>query len=296
MPVTTSSLRKTPYVVGNMFSSNSVAGILPLPPAPVVGALPAGPTTYRHEHTIYPTLSGRLNHTVVPATSADKRAVIRGPALAAAGDTIFLKYYDNHITSILLPLPVAGGPTFFVTDNLTGCRFFVDRIAAGGSGLIVYHANTHGHSAGPLADCDVQTANASAELVLMHQNAQADYAALGFTLNNVATCTKHNYYLEAGHAERRKRLQGRTEGNVFNNPAVGAAFAGGTTVVGFPVGPTWQFWYQTYGTVDYKRPDIAIANALKAGQFNYLIKKARFGLDHDATFDKFEVIDCQQIW
>lgn len=231
---------------------------------------------------------------VVPATAADKRAVIRGPALSAVGDTVFLKYFDDHITSILLPLPAVGGPTFFVTDNLTGCRFFVDQITGGGAGLIVYHANTHNHSAGAMADCDVQTPAATNELVQMHQDAQADYAALGFTLANVASCAKPNYYMQAGNAERHKRVQGRTAGATFNAP-VGAAFAGGTTVVGFPVGHTWQFWYQTWGTVDYKRPNIGVFDAIKSGKFNYLQKRLRHGLQHDATVDKFKVVDCQQI-
>jgi hypothetical protein len=293
MPVTLKSIRKTPYRVGNVAFTPAVAGVRPPPPPAVPGALPAGPIKYRNEHTLYPTAAGRVNHTVT-AMPNDARSTIGG-ALSATGDTLFLKYFDDEITSIVLPTPAPAGVVLFVTDNLTGCRFYLDQITAGGTGLVAYHANTHQHSAGAMADADAQTAAASGVLDLMHQRAQADYAALGFTLNNIATCEKSEYYLAAGNEERRKRLQGRTAGKTFQSPA-GAVFAGGTTIVGLPSGGSWEFWYQTFGTMDYERPDIRTWDALKGVKLKYLAKRMRHGLDHAAKFDEMKVVDCDQIY
>ena len=151
MPVTRDSIRTTPYKVGNVAFGMANAGVRPPPPAPAPGVLPAAATEYRTEHTLYPTASSRVNHVVSVPMAGDARRTITG-GLNAAGDTIFLKYFDDHITSIVLPTPAPAGVTFFVTDNLTGCRFYVDRITGGGNGLVVYHANTHAHTAGALAD------------------------------------------------------------------------------------------------------------------------------------------------
>jgi hypothetical protein len=103
----------------------------------------------------------------------------------AAGDTIYLPFYADHITSTRLPNPPPGALAFFYTDNLSGCRFFVDTIAASND-VIVYHANTTQHSAGTNAWADVQTGAAGTVLDAMHANAQTDGPYAGLVLTNVA--------------------------------------------------------------------------------------------------------------
>jgi hypothetical protein len=291
MPVTAASIRNTPYRVGNLAFQVAVAGARPpIPPLPAL--LPAAATQFRGIHTMYPTLGGRTTLNIAAPSAGDARAALSGP-LAAGGDTVFLKYFDEEITSIHLPCPAPGAITLFVTDNLTGCKFFVDQIA-GGNDLIVYHANTHQHSAGPLADADVQLPAADTVLDNLHTDAVADYASYGVVLNPLAECAKPTYFQAGGDASRRKNLQGRQAGQVF--PGAGPTFAGGCTIVGFPHGNTWRFWYQCWGTVDYSRPDLGKAEAFFTLHWNYLAKKSAEGLSHDATYGTFKVLDYGRIF
>jgi hypothetical protein len=294
MPVTLQTFRDTPYRVGNLAFQAGAAGARPAVP-PVPPALPTVATQFRGIHTMYPTTAGRVTLNITAPTATDARANLSGP-LAAGGDTIFLKYFDEEITSIRLPCPAPGAVTLFLTDNLTGCKIYVDQIA-GGNDLIVYHANTHQHSGGPLADANVQTANAINLLNQMHTDAQADYASFGVVLNNLADCDRPTYFGECGNAERRKRNQGRGPGaRSRSTPGAPAQFMGGCTIAGFPSGNTWQFWYQTWGTVDYDRPDISKAKAFFTFHWNYLAKKVAEGIQHDAKYNMFEVVDYGQIF
>jgi hypothetical protein len=305
MPVTVASVRNTPYKPGNLACQPHVVGVLPPPPPGALAAgaaLPALPTVatkFRNEHVLYPTDSGRVTLTLTGATAHDARTFLSGNPLDPNGDTIFLHFFAGEMTSIRLPCPAPAGLTLFVTDSLTGCKFFVDeearRNAAGGYDLIVYHANTTAHSAGPLADCDVQTVAAANLLDQMHADAVADYARFGVVLNPRAECAKPTYFGQGGHAERHKRNQGRQAGPLAA-PGAGASFMGECTIVGFPSGNTWEFWYQTYGTVSYTRPNVGTAQALKNLHLNYLIKRSKEGLTHGASYDKFRVVDYARIY
>lgn len=285
MPVTSHSIKHKPYLVGNFQVPAAVNVVVP-PVAVPAPAVPAVVTRYRNLHTIYPTNLARNTLTIAAATTADARNRLSGTAAVGAGNTIFLKYFDDEITSVRLPCPAPPGVNLFVTDTLTGCKFFVDTIA-GSNDLMVYHANTHAHSAGAGADCDVQTALALGVLDQLHLGAVADYAVHGVVLNNLADCEKQTYYGAGGIAERAKRNQGRTQGPVFQ--AGQAVFAGGCTIVGIPHGASWDFYYQVYGTVDYARPDIPIINALIKFKWNYTHKKIWEGLDHGADVDSMKV-------
>ncbi len=292
MPVTSHSIRKKPYLVGAFqvpASANSPVPAVAAPAAPV----PAVVTRYRNLHTIYPTNIARNALTIAQATPTDARYRLSGAAAVGAGDTIYLKYFDEEITSVRLPCPAPAGVTLFVTDTLTGCKFFVDTIA-GSTDLMAYHANTHQFSAGAGADCDAQTPGASGVLDQLHTDAVNDYLAHGIVLNNAANCAKPTYYGAGGQAERQKRVDGRGQGPTFQ--AGQATFAGGCTIVGFPVGNTWQFYYQVYGTVDYSRPDIHLAEALIKFKWNYAHKKIWQGLDHAATYDTMKVFGWGQIF
>lgn len=286
MPITAFSLAATPYKVGGInvpVSQNA---------PPPVGH--AGPVKHRAVHTIYPTLSGRINHNVAPAAVGDARSNIGG-AQDNNGDAFFLKYFDDEITSIRLPCPAPAGVVLFVTDNMSGCKFFVDTIA-GSADLVVYHANTHQHTAGPNADADFQQPAATAVLNGMHAAAQGDYA--GLVLNNVAQCAMPTYFRAGGTEERRKRQQGRTAGAFNPAPGGGPKFGGGCTIVGFPSGGSWEFWYQSWGDVDYLRPSggLAVAKSVATFHWKHLHKLRTLGSKHTASFATMSVVDCQQIF
>lgn len=289
MPVTTQSIQTNPYLVGNFSAPPAIDSLLPAVAVPPP-ALPLVTTGYRNLHTLYPTDDVRNTLTITPPTNHDARHTLLGAA-NPGGDVIYLKYFDDKISSVRLPCPAPANVELFVTDTLTGCKFFVDSVA-GSTDLIAYHANTHAHSAGPAADCDLQTPAASGVLDQLHADAVNDYARHGVVLANAADCAKVVYYANGGQAERRKRAQGRGEGKTFK--AGQAIFAGGCTIVGIPTGASWAFYYQLYGTVDYRRPGIVSAKDLL--RFNYLRKRIRHGRDHAATFDKFEVVGWARIF
>jgi hypothetical protein len=292
MPITANKFKKNPYLVGTFQVPASVAGNVPIagpgPPPPV----PAVVTKYRIKHTIYPTDIARNDLNIALPSGTDARYRLSGTANIGGGDVIYLKYFDDEVTSVRLPCPAPAGVELFVTDTLTGCKFFVDTIA-GSNDLMVYHANTHQHSAGAGADCDVQTPAADGLLDNLHQAAQADYLAHGITLNNLAECAKPTYYGAGGDAERRKRNQARGQGPTFQ--AGQAIFAGGCTIVGIPSGNSWDFYYQVYGTVDYSRPDIHLAKAIVTFKWHYTHKKIWKGLQHGAAYADMEVYGWGQI-
>ena len=292
MPITSDSIKKKPYLVGGFQVPAPVDAAVP-PVAVPAPAVPAVVTRYRNLHIIYPTNIARNTLAIAHSTKADARNRLSGAAAVGGGDTIYLKYFDDKITSVRLPCPAPPGINLFVTDTLTGCKFFVDTIV-GSTDLMVYHANTHAHAAGMGADCDVQTVGATGILDQLHTDAVADYAVHGIVLNNVAQCDKPTYYGSGGNAERAKRVQGRTQGPVFQ--AGQAVFAGGCTIVGIPHGGTWRFYYQLYGTLDYTRPDMPIAEALIKFKWNYAHKKIWQGLEHGAGFDSMKVHGWARIY
>jgi hypothetical protein len=229
------------------------------PPAPVLGAPPPPPQTdpylYRNEHIIYRIADARGTYAdQVNPMQAAMRTV--GWNKGAGGDSIYLPFYQNHITSIRLTGAPAG-VTFFWTDNLSGCRFFVDTIGGNANDIIVYHANTIQHTAGANAWADVQTPAASNVLNNLHTNAGNDGAYAGLVLNNVVALEMHDYFMAPATEERRKGtgLQGR------NQPSIGAgagrtrpSFSGACFICGFYNGAQWNFFFQTWGEVGYSRP------------------------------------------
>ncbi|MSP26933.1 MAG: hypothetical protein EXR80_00365 [Methylococcales bacterium] len=157
MPVTSQNITSRPYAVGNFNAPAFVDSLLPAVVVPAA-VVPIVVTRYRNEHIIYPMnlVRNDLNITLPSPHNARYRLVGAGNA---GGDVIYLKYFDEMITSVRLPCPATPGVDLFVTETLTGCKFFVDTIA-NSNDLMVYHANTHQFSAGAVADCDAQTAGA----------------------------------------------------------------------------------------------------------------------------------------
>ena len=250
------------------------------------------PVIYHNQHTIYSTVSGRISLVTANPIPGQTSMTRLSGTQNNHGDTIFLKYFDNQITSIRLPCPAPAGVGLFITDNMSGCKFYVDEIS-GSHDLVVFHANTHSYTAGPVADADFQRPEANNVLDTLHADAQRDYAPLN--LNNIATCAMPKYFALAARAERHKRAMGRQSTQPHPQPGEGPKFLGGCTIVGFPQGNTWEFWYQTWGDVSYRRPELGVARALFTGHWNYLRKKAGEGSEHQADYSTMKVIDCQKI-
>ncbi len=56
------------------------------------------------------------------------------------GKAVFLPFKENMITSVRLE-PPSERMNLFYTANMSGCKFFVDRILDGSNHLIIYHTN-----------------------------------------------------------------------------------------------------------------------------------------------------------
>jgi hypothetical protein len=247
----------------------------------------------RGEHKIYTTAAARIDDAWNPNALATLPLIDFTGTLNAAGNTIYLPYNDDTITSVRLPNPPPAGVDFFLTANMSGCKFFVDTIG-GSNDLIVYHANTHQHGSPP-HNSPVNSQSGAAVLVLdtMHANAQGDYG--GLVLNNVATCDKTHYYLQGALAEQRKANQGRQLN--FQNQLVTPEFAGGCSVMGFFTGGHWEFYYQTWGGVNYSRPSgaLAVAKDLVTFHWKSVHNLRTKGTSHSAMSD-LRVVDFQRIY
>lgn len=252
----------------------------------------------RGEHKMYSTASARIDDVWNASPTV---AVLRdlAPTLNPAGTAVYLPYNDDKITSVRLPSPPPAGVNFFLTANMSGCKFFVDTIA-GSNDLMVYHANTHQHGS-PAHNCPVnfQTLQAGHILDALHANAQADYAALlapnNLALHNVASLAKGAYYMQGALAEQRKANQGRglaLPGGVWAAPE----FAGGCSVMGF-YNAGWHFYYQTWGGVDYTRPSgsRAIAKDLFTFHWKSVHNRRTKGISHTA-FSDIGVVDHALIY
>ena len=250
MPPTQAMLANTLYMTAGTPPNNSV------PPPGLGMPAPTTPVIYRGEHIIYQLADthGNYNEQVNPMNGA-MRTVAH--AKNVGGDSIYLPFYADHISSIRLPVPAPAGVTFFWTDNLSGCRFFVDTIP-GNNDLVVYHANTTHNSAGPDAWSDIQTAAAGTDLDNMRINARNDGPYAGLNLAHAASLDMPTYFRLPGMEERRKGtgIQSRGAPTTSRN-RTRPQFSGGCFVCGFFNAGNWEFWYQTWGDYGYTRPGYA---------------------------------------
>jgi hypothetical protein len=249
MPITVVSLGTTPYISSKVSWSGGVTASGSPNPA-------NNPVIYRGEHIHFPAIKVKVASALTAPTLAIAQTQIGGP-YDVNGDSYFLPYDNDKITSMRLPSPPPVGITLFWTANLSGCRFFVDTIN-GSTDLMVYHANTHQFGATPLQDADAQSGNASNVLTTMLANARLDLAPLA--LAGAAACTKATYFGPAGNLERLLKFRGfeNESANPLNRPRDKPTFGGGCTIVGLPVGGAWQFWYQCWGKVNYREKDTVV--------------------------------------
>ena len=292
MPIPTPvTLATTPYVTSlglpNVLKNPSV------PPAPANTA-----TEYRNEHVIYSPTDCQTTYVDAPhAMNAAMRTILVTPPIGA-GDTLSLPFFNDKISSIRLTWPRPAGVDFFFTDNLSGCKIFVDRVPGTGD-VIVYHANTTQHSAGSLGNADFQTANAATELDDLHTRAvNNEYAALH--LVGVTSLAMPRYFLAPADEERRKENQGRRSTTFDATPRVqpggGAAqvrtrpmFMGGCTVLGLPGAGKWDLYFQTWGDVGYARPNAA--KMFFTGDWVGLHKRRTLGNEHTAAYANMTVLE-----
>lgn len=204
----------------------------------------------RGVHSIFTWGNVRVNLNETPTG----KLTIINPQKSTTGDTIYLSYFQNEISSVRLPVPAPAGVTKVLTDALSGCMFFVDSIN-GSNDLIVYHANARMHSPpGNLSGTHPMTELPAAATMLtgLYHAAQGDYqtappAGPGLVLNGAGSVNKPVYNLQAQNEVNRKNGQGRTS----------VEFLGGTIVVGFWNGTDWEIYWQTYGDTEYDRPSNA---------------------------------------
>lgn len=182
------------------------------------------------------------------------------------GRTIYLSYFTNEISSVRLPNPPPAGVNMVTTDNLSGCKIFLDRIT-GSNDVIFYHANAKMH-APPSNHGAVHPATesgaATAHLDNLHAAAQLQYQTAGVPAVSSNSLAKPFYNHNAHAAVQRKIGQGRVR---IPNPVEAPdparlnspEFIGGTVVFGFWIPPgagpgRWDFYYQTWGDIEYRRP------------------------------------------
>jgi hypothetical protein len=235
---------------------------------------------------MYPTMTGRVAVEIFAPTPEMPLTTVSGRQ-NNGGDGAYLPYFDEEITSIRLSCP-SGAIELFFTANMTGCKFYVDSIQ-GSNDLIVYHANTHLHSAGH-GYADFQQVNANTVLDGMHTAAQQDYLPL--VLHEEASCNMPTYFASGGQEERRKEMQGRKTTSING---LHPEFMGLCSVFGFPRGLGWQFWFQTCGDVEYKRP-FGKTRAFFTGHWEMLGKLKTEGRSHKASYKTFRVFDHERIY
>ena len=259
MPITPDTMRISPYTV------------LACQENPPAGA-----------HRLYTPVECRVTATITPNPMAATIQRISGNR-DVAGDAYYLHFFNNKITSVRLPWPAPAGVQFFYTDNMSGCKFYVDRIGGSDQDIVVYHANTTQHGPAAGTNADVQDIAAVGVLDGLHNTAIADYAPA--VPVNAASLQKSQYFGAAGREERRKQTQGRTK----------VEFIGGCTIMGFPGAASWEFYYQTWGDVKYVR-STSIGKALFTGHWVYLHNRRVEGKIHEISYQAMKVVDWGKIW
>lgn len=243
MPITPQTVATTPYLF-SAFSGFTV---------PKAGA-----------HSLFTANPVRTTYNSIPGNGGIE--VVTFNKSPNAGDTIYLSYFTDEISSVRLPNPPPAGVTMVTTDNLSGCKVFIDRITRSND-VIFYHANARLHA--PISNHGAvhpatESGAATLHLDTLHDDAQLQYQNAGVPAVDAADLDKPFYNQNADAAIQRKIGQGRVR---IPNPTEqpdpnrldAPEFVGGTVVFGFwiPAGGTpahWEFYYQTWGTIEYQRP------------------------------------------
>jgi hypothetical protein len=152
------------------------------------------------------------------------------------GKAVFLPYRQNMITSVRLE-PPSERLNLFYTANMSGCKFFVDRMVDGSNHLIVYHSNyMNGTTGGQDNAPNHQAPDVVRELDRMAGRAQREHAT-----------RKIKNYIAFGKKDYLQRMNGLVQSRRLQAQENTLKYTLGTTIFGFPKGTTWEFYYQTWG-------------------------------------------------
>jgi hypothetical protein len=152
---------------------------------------------------------------------------VRNLNIGAGNDTVYLPYYVGMISSV--KLPDGAGPNFFVTDNMSGCAFYIGRNPAGD--LYAFHANSQQGSSAAVMKSErpsFQGPTAANEL-----DGQVTYARRHHGPMTIVGGISKSAYLHPVDAVA-------TRGDQFN---------GSTAIAGWRNGTQWEFWFQNWGAV-----------------------------------------------
>jgi hypothetical protein len=248
-------------------------------------------------HTIYdPTLVRVSMEAAAPQNGLRLVTITKKPAV---GDTIYLSYFANEISSVRLPDPPPAGVNKFSTDNLSGCAVYVDKVGAT-QNLVLYHANARAQS--PPSNWGVvrpsyETTVAAQTLTGLHGTAMLDYAAAPYNLPPLVAAGSLNkplYNHNANQLTQRKRSQGRVRlPQIADQPDPARIdapeFVGATVVFGFYViGSGWEIYYQTWGDIEYERPKTAVHANRTMGKEHRAndYRLVQFGRIYPSPFDQ----------
>lgn len=146
--------------------------------------------------------------------------------ITEGADTIYLPYWQNCISSVILP---TTGPSFFVTDNMSGCCLYLGTTTGGD--LVAFHANSQTGSSE--SDMKGKAASFQSMAALRELDTLARTAKAGAGVDKiVAGCGKAHYMQKVGKTTKAEK------------------WLGGTTIVGFRTGTSWEFWFQTWGSAN----------------------------------------------
>lgn len=225
MPVTSANMANRVYLVNQLIAPNVLVN---------------------GEHRRY-TITNRMTHNEVAPVGGSSNYQVNF-ALSAAGDSFYLPYGWDQIHSVRLPA-IGGAVTTVFTANLSGCAIFIERKA--NNDIIFYHANAQtdvltGAAVSPTAvesatQPTFQTGGAYMRLFRLFENARANYPGAS---TDVRVLFKGEYNRPMLTEMARKVGHGRS----------GLSLTAGTTVVAFWQNARWEFFYQTYGGLDYRRP------------------------------------------
>ena len=152
---------------------------------------------------------------------------VRNLNIGVGNDTIYLPYYMGKIASV--KLSVGAGPNFFVTDNMSGCAFYIGRNPAGD--LYAFHANSQ---------------QGSSQAVMQSERPSFQGPVAANELDGQVT------YARRHHGPM--TIVGGISKSAYLSPvdavaARGDQFTGGTTIAGWCNGGQWEFWFQNWGAV-----------------------------------------------
>lgn len=185
----------------------------------------------------------RLTQTLVPVAANNQYRV----TLAADpnGDTIYLPYQPEQIHSLVLPAAPLGGVKNFLTANLTGCWIYIE-VKTNGN-IVVYHAN---RSAGVSPTEEQSATNPVFQTPECIEGLDDLLQGTGPDARSQwATLRKADYMQSVLARLNYKAAQGRT-GIEYVRPQQMCE----ATVAGFFRDGKWEFWFQTYGRIYYRRP------------------------------------------